>query len=548
MAGSDPPLQALTIFLLRELGDPVKALKSAGRLQRIDIDANHTVFIKRTKAHPPTWAQFFVDRVDQESFGRVKSSAAVLLCAAAGRHFAVVFGAGRYLLDPLSIEQRFGLLATLNSVDPRKVRSIDKASLDRQGMQSRIQASRDASAKDFGLDIEQDLVRAVAGTPIDALLGETIAGFDSLHIAARIEFGDLRARLATYLQKSQAKVYQKEFGWIDHVREVRDSKLADQLTRRLVKDIKSSQPFQCWMAPYGIIDWNDVSYFQFGTAQGAPRFSNLTLNRFVEHVGGPKKLTPDALERVRVRALRADDSIAHDWPAQRCLQAEVQFDQKFYLLSSGKWYQIDEDFVTAIDRIVGAIPTCDVGLPEYEDASESKYNERAADTSQDRLALVDADMVRHGGGRSSIEFCDLYSLTRDMIHIKRYSGSGVLSHLFSQASVSGQLFKSDTEFRRKVNTKLPASHRLADPKTPIPQGDYRVVIAIVGGPGSCTQLPFFSRVTLKNAFWQLDAYGYRVAVSHVPLAERFAQLSLIREKAKRQRRGRGSSEAAGNPL
>jgi uncharacterized protein (TIGR04141 family) len=546
MAGSDPPLQALTIFLLRELDDPLKALKSAGRLHRIDIDANHTVFIKRTKAHPPSWAEFFVNRVDPHSFGRVKSSAAVLLCAAAGRHFAVVFGTGRHLLDPLSIEQRFGLLATLNSVDPRKVRSIDKASLDRQGIQSRIQASRDASAKDFGLDIEQDLVRAVAGTPMDALLGETIAGFDSLHIAARIEFGDLRARLATYLQKSQAKVYQKEFGWIDHVREVRDSKLLDQLTRQLVKDIKSSQPSQCWMAPYGIIDWNEVSYFQFGIAQGAPRFSNLTLERFIEYVGGLRKLTPDALERGRVRALRADDSIAHDWPVERCLQAELQFGQKSYLLSSGKWYQIDDDFVTAIDRIVGAIPTCDVSLPEYEDATEGKYNERAAEISQNRLALVDADVVRHGGGRSSIEFCDLYSLGRDMIHVKRYSGSGVLSHLFSQAAVSGQLFKSDPEFRRKVNTKLPASHRIADPKAPIPQEHYRVVIAILGGPASCSQLPFFSRVTLKNAYKQLEAYGYRVAVSHVPLEERFAQLSVIRERAKRQRRGGGASGVAAN--
>src|ERR1700722_6238993 len=119
MATTEPPLQALTIFLLREFKDPVKALKSAGRLQRIDIDANHIVFIKRMKAHPPSWAQFFVDRVAPDRFGQVKSSAAVLLCAAAGRHFALMFGTGRYLLDPQSIEQRFGLLVTLNAVDPR---------------------------------------------------------------------------------------------------------------------------------------------------------------------------------------------------------------------------------------------------------------------------------------------------------------------------------------------------------------------------------------------------------------------------------------------
>lgn len=536
MPGSEPPLQALTIFLLKELDDPRKALKGAGRLQRIEIDENHSVFIKRSKPKAPTWAKFFDNVVEPDIFGKVKSAGAVLLCAAAGRHFAVTFGTGRTLLDPLKIEQRFGLLATLNSVDPRKVRSIDKASLDRQGMQSRIQASKDSPTKDFGIDVEQDLVRAVAGTPSDALFGETIAGFDSLHVNVRIEFGDLRDKLEAYLRKSQAKLYQKEFGWIDHVREVRDEKLADQLTCQLIKEIKARSSVQCWMTPYGIIDWNEVSYFQFGSAKSVPRYSNLTLERFIEHIGGHKKLTPETLGRGLVRALRADDIVAQDWPAQRCLQAEMQFGGKSYLLSSGKWYQIDDDFVTAIDRVVGSIPTCDVGLPEYKDDTEGKYNKRVADSSGNRFAWVDGDTVRHGGGYSAIEFCDLYSRERDMIHVKRYSGSGTLSHLFSQASVSGQLFKSDAEFRKKVNTKLPASHRLTDFKAPIQQGDYRVVIAIVGGPTSCIKLPFFSRVTLKHTFTQLDAYGYKVAVSHVPLEERFAQTSVLRDRAKRQRR------------
>jgi hypothetical protein len=63
-----------------------------------------------------------------------------------------------------------------------------------------------------------------------------------------------------------------------------------------------------------------------------------------------------------------------------------------------------------------------------------------------------------------------------------------------------------------------------------------VVIAIVGGPGACIKLPFFSRVTLKNSYKQLDAYGDRVAVSHVPLEAQYAQLSTIRAKAKRRQR------------
>lgn len=548
MAPADIPLQALTIYLLRDLPDATKALVRPGSLRRIQIDDNHTVYIKKKKGHYPSWATFFDGLINPEEFGKVRSSGALLLCAAAGRFFAVTFGTGRYLLDPLCVEQRFGLLVTLNAVDPKRVRSIDTAALDRQGMQSRTQASRDASPRDFGLDIERDLVRAVAGTPLDGAIGETIAGFDALHVNVRIKFSQLRSQLERYLLKSREKTYQREFGWIDHVREVRDEKLADQLTRHVIREIQRGGTGQIWLAPDGIIDWNEVSYFQFGGARTAPRYPVLSLDRWVEYVGGPKSLVADSLQS-RIQALRADDSIAHEWPVARCLQAEVQMSQRSYLLSAGKWYQIDEAFVETIDRIVRDIPAIDLGIPEYQDSTEGDYNKRVATESNGRFALLDADTIRHGGSKSQIEFCDLYSRDRDLIHLKRYSSSATLSHLFSQAAVSGQNFKSDFEFRQKANAKLPLSHRIPDVSKPLDQDQYRVVIGIIGGPGASDKLPFFSRVTLKNSYKLLRGYGYRVATSHIPLEERFARLSALREKEKRERRaGRAKTAKPGPPL
>lgn len=535
MASTDKSIQALTIYLLREIQDARKALIQRGSLRRIIIDEKHTVYIRRKKGHYPSWATFFNNLVDPAEFGKVRSSGALLLCAAAGRHFAVTFGTGRYTLDPLFIEQRFGLLVTLNAVDPQKVRSIDTASLGNQGMQSRTQASRDASARDFGIDIEQDLVRAVAGTPLDGSIGETIAGFDSLHVNVRIKFSELEDRLEKYLIKSQEKTYQQEFGWVDHIHEVRDQTLADKLTRHVIGEIKRGVTDKIWLAPDGIVDWNEVSYFQFGDARTAPRYPVLSLDRWVEYVGGAKSLVADDLQN-RIQALRADDSIAHQWPVARCLQAELQFNQKSYLLSAGKWYQIDEGFVESIDRVVRDLPTIDLGLPEYQDLTEGDYNRRAARQSHGCFALLDADTVRHGGSHSQIEFCDLYSRDRDLIHLKRYSSSATLSHLFSQAAVSGQNFKSDVEFRQKVNAKLPPSHRIPDVFKPFDQDEYRVVIGIIGGPGESDKLPFFSRVTLKNNYKLLSAYGYRVAISHIPLEKNFARLSALRDREQRKRR------------
>ena len=224
------------------MGDREDALKSLRGLQRYELSPHGTLFVKRPHGKPPSWARFFDGQVGPEVFGKAKSTGAVLLVTVESRHFAVLFGIGRHFLHPLAIEQRFGLLVTLNTVNPRKIRSIDKASLDRQGMQSRTQASRDATAREFGLDFDADLIKAVAGTPAGGLPGEAIAGFDALHINTRVNLDELRARVGDYLKLSREKTYRKEFAWIDQVREVRDAALTERLTVALVEGLKSQEP------------------------------------------------------------------------------------------------------------------------------------------------------------------------------------------------------------------------------------------------------------------------------------------------------------------
>ena len=533
MSTNDVPLQALTVFLIRSDASAKDVLKNAGRTTPNEIDASMTLYIKKPRARPPSWAKFFAGYVDPEHFGTNRSTAAVLLVKTSSRLFAVVFGQGRHLLNLLTVEQTFGLLVTLNTVDPSKVRSIDKASLDRQGIQSRIQASRDATARDFGLDLEQDLVRAVAGMPLAGAPGESVSGFDSLNTVSRIRLPELKAHLAQSLKKSQERIYRRNFAWIDQIREVRVPRLQATLSALLCEQIKSGTRDRCWMAPDGIIDWEQVSYFQFGSGRTAPKWGTLTLDRYLEHLGDARKINVKTLFEGQVRALRADDLLAHTWPSGRCLQAEVEYQQKSYLLSGGKWYEIAKDFVASINEVVGRIPRAHLGLPAYRDLTEGVYNQRVAQASQGRYCLMDADNVVIGGGSGRVEFCDLYSLERDVVHIKRYSGSATLSHLFSQASVSGQSFKTDAAFRQKVDAKLAATHKLKDFRSPLVQDEYRVVIGIVGGPMASAELPFFSRVTLKNCFQQLTGYGYRVATDHIAIDPAHLATSQIAPGVKR---------------
>src|SRR5207249_6991576 len=96
-----------------------------------------------------------------------------------------------------------------------------------------------------------------------------------------------------------------------------------------------------------------------------------------------------------------------------------------------KWYRVDRDFLAGIEATIAQLPSTRAQLPRYNDDSEEDYNQRAADRSGGRFVLRDQKLVQ-SVGRGRVGVCDLYSRDRQFVHVKRYSGYSVLSHLFSQ--------------------------------------------------------------------------------------------------------------------
>jgi uncharacterized protein (TIGR04141 family) len=129
---------------------------------------------------------------------------------------------------------------------------------------------------------------------------------------------------------------------------------------------------------------------------------------------------------------------------------------------------------------------------------------------------MDCVMIKHPGMPSPIEFCDLYSDNRRLIHVKRYGQSSILSHLFMQGLVSADCLLSDSQFRLELNKKLPASHSIHQPHTRPSLDQYEVAFAIGSTETGQLRLPFFSRVTLKNAARTLlESFGYRVTLNKI---------------------------------
>lgn len=360
----DDRVHSLTIFLARE-GEPPLVTPSAG-LQTYHIKINDNtegdLFIQPPSPKPPEWGQFFQGYIDPSEFGKNSSTSAALIVNTRQRQFAITFGKGRFLLNDDSLEDRFGLKVALNCIGEDTIRSIDKHSLDQLLRHSREQASRDATAGEFGFDVEQDLLRAVVGKPTESkTFGPRIAGAQSLHLSLPVHLSGLPELLDTVCDKFLENTYKQRFPWLDQISEVSSLPVRRTLDELLVEKIRAGETQQIWMAVPELITWNAVRGFQFKARRSTPERHDIHLHDFIYAVGGPDSVTRESMQK-RVVALDPDGKTKYVWSAYRCTYAEVELDGESFLLSGGNWYSVKQDFVNQTNLAFNRIATYERGF------------------------------------------------------------------------------------------------------------------------------------------------------------------------------------------
>jgi len=478
------------------------------------IDDVGTFYLQESFQRPADWVtDFFGNSLDKSLHIFSASSKGVLLVKAEHddqeRIFAIVFGLGRHLLAESVMEDRFGLRVVLNCVVRDSLRSIDKTALGSVPKQSREQMSRESEASGFGIDIEQDLVSAVTGRSKDARLGKTISGRDALVVSVKVDKSDIRAWLPVCIELNESEAYKAEFDWIDQIRDVRDPKKLDELNGWLIDRLNAGELDRIWMAPPTVVDWVDIKGFKYKGKVRGDLHPDMDVADLLADMPD-EDVTLHALMARTVYALSAkNDEVAEHWSAYKCLYAEASIDNELFILNNGRWYKISENFTQRVLDDFEQTPESEIELPDYDHDNEGDYNEKVA-ANLDGAFCMDRKMISHGGGHSTIEFCDLLTKDKKLVHVKHYSGSAQLSHLFNQGVVSGELFVQDADFRHTVNGKLGGEHKLDDPAVKPNPEDYEVVFAIISKSDNPLDVPFFSKVSLRNARRRLLGYGYKV--------------------------------------
>lgn len=493
----------------------------------------------------PSWTKLFTSGggVPEEAFGRSRTVGAVLVVRRNDRSYLLSFGSGFHLLKDGALERDFGLRVALNSVEPTKLRSLDKASYDHNPLNSRTQSTTNVDIFDLDMDSELELLYALTGTSRVPAFGGLVTGRDALTIAVETDLRSIPQILDEAIRRYEEKL-PPEFEWVDNVRRVKgeeDRELLDALLDDALID--PSKAHALWLGEPEVVDWEAQVGYSFDGYVSTARHPVLHLDHLREYLEGKGlSLGLETLKATSVHINDAEWCSIKLWPAYRCIYAEIQSGPDTYMLRNGVWYRVVSSFVELVDASLRSLEPYAFTFPTYCHEREEDYNEAVAKDDQ-AFWLMDQKNTRIGGPYDKVEFCDLIR-NADLIHVKYYRNSGTLSHLFAQGFVAAEAFIKDEEFRRRLNEKLPLHIRLKDPSTRPDAETYCVVYAVATTKLLPKELPFFSKVTLRNALRTLDALGYKVRLSAIDVAPELFVKKKLNEKARARRKVSNPSPAS----
>lgn len=533
--------QSLTVYLLKnEIKSPDHALADSGKLKELKFGDNvgfeGAAYCKNLPAEAPTWAEFVQPVVADNLKDLLKNrhSSLVLFVKASARLFAVVFGYGRSLLDPCSYVRDFGLKVVLNAVDPDKLRCVDTNTLEEIPVATRQQASKVSALELFDIDRETEMMKALVGSPKPGLLagniklGNTISGSAALSLRAKMNTKSLAKLCGGLLSIYKRKDYQTSgFDWVDNLRPISDPTRVMQLDEQLLAALKTKDVQTIHLAPPELIDWERNPRFRYSTDgnRRRPPFEELDIADFYTVSTDLAKMTRDDLLKSRLTLKYADNPAhKHRYSLYDCIVFDTEKGGVRCVLAGGMWFDIDLKFAKKVEHSIERIQESSLVLPDAKSGEREDAYTRRTCSGCPKMVLMDKKCVVPTDARTKIEVCDIFTQGRQFVHIKPYKSSSTLSHLFSQGTISADLFQNDPGFRKEAKIIVEKENRtvarqMSGAKTIDPR-DYEIVYAVIMANNGETpwqkKLPFFAKLNLRQATTMLRNRGYKVAVKLIP--------------------------------
>lgn len=263
-----PDSNKLSIYLIKDefSNDDNAILKNSPDPLTV-VDGLGTAYYSPSQTMTPKWVKsFFCNEIDNNNI--FTSNARAVLVARINieeetKTFAITMGQGKHMLANDVIEDDFGLKIVLNTIKPDSLRRINKVNIGGNQKTSNEQLPLASDIDGFGFDIDRDLIGTVTGYSNDDTFAVGIlTGGELFSLTAPVDITNLKDFLCKAYRRYRSTSYRENFGWIDHIKKVKDSRVISALENEMIRLINEDSP-AVWMAVPDVIDWENVAGFKY---------------------------------------------------------------------------------------------------------------------------------------------------------------------------------------------------------------------------------------------------------------------------------------------
>jgi uncharacterized protein (TIGR04141 family) len=523
----------LNIKLMKPNTNIQDALKdNHGLVEKEWSDESIKLFIEEKGSAITGWKNFINNGAIENIFEQngVIASALLFVPITDSQYMVLLFGQGFSKLKESKFIRDFGLKVVLNSVDHEKIKSLDTVQHDERTIHKKIQTSQEAEVSAFGIDIQQDMLREITGKPTNANFATNVTGRHKLSINTEIEVDSILDKCKEIFDIYAKDTYKTNFSWVDNIRQVEDDEVIKSLDIILMESVKkvleSREQIDLHLAPPEIVDYSRVAYIRYRGFRMRKLYNILQVDDYINMLI-EKSIKIEDIEifkKHKVEFLDDDELEINSWDIYNCMVYETEYEDERYILSDGKWYKIAKNLSDEVNKFFETLIVSSFLPDAYIDENEQGYNKRLKDDlNKYDYICFDTKLIKLSDWTSGIEPCDFFSAKKQFIHIKNDASSSKLSHLFNQGVVSGESFLREQEFRKEFKKKAKTMNAeiakiLPDVRHRPKLNEYQIIFAVMRKPynDGSFGLPFFSKVSLKNASQRLVDLGYKVSFCWIP--------------------------------
>ncbi|MBB6174337.1 uncharacterized protein (TIGR04141 family) [Nocardiopsis mwathae] len=521
--------------------DPNQLEEIGAELEFPERLAQPAIFVSGSFEQPvASWCGDVLRTTGCEVSRPVNRSAGLLMLAVDGEVYAIGYDQGFRLVPDRLKDQRFGLSFAVRRVNPDKIR--DLVSHTPGGGRTDITlVPGGTSVRSLGVSEHAQIVRRLGGQ-LDGLpltiardnpeKVSSVEGGVGLCMRLGVDPDDLVADIRAVARVLSEDEPSPELEFVEHVVPVKDHRLRVRLESAF-DDMLGQPPDGRIRAAVPVDHWADYTAARAFTA----RINSYAAGTPTDDFDLPYVLDRARVQRSgsRVKALRegavtlyrsssADKrDVIRTSKALKWIEAEVPLGSRRFFLTDGCWYEIDQEYLTAlrahVERLITTSPSVD--LPPWVLSDEERDYNRSVARKRPGYICFDRDNVKTSlHSHNGVEICDLLTPDDVLVMVKRAKGSDALSHLFSQGLVAVQTLEHSPEAREQFVAKVAAA-RKGEASTEDFQPS-KVVFAILlkrGTELTADTLFPFSQVTLVQTARLLETRNIKVEVVGIAGAE-----------------------------